>query len=94
MKEERTIFDIDDKPSAPEAPSTSHYDRIKLPATKQKALNAISGAEGTIPKTSKLGRDTSIHVNVASEVKEQLQPPHKTWKRKRKSLLSKVIVFS
>jgi len=89
LKEERTTFDMDDKSSIPEGTSTSHYRDKKLPGAKQKALNAISGVDDT-SKKSKLGTDSAIGVNVAFEAKEQLRPTDKTWKRKRKSMVSKV----
>lgn len=90
LKEERTTFDMDDKSGIPEGTSTSHYRDKKLPGAKQKALNAISGVDNTTSKKSKLGRDSAIDVNVAFEAKEQLRPADKTWKRKRKSMVSKV----
>ncbi|GLT61171.1 hypothetical protein SLA2020_338940 [Shorea laevis] len=90
LKEERTTFDMDDKSGIPEGTSTSHYRDKKLPGAKQKALNAISGVDNTTSKKSKLGRDSAIDVNVAFEAKEQLRPADKTWKRKRKSMVSKI----
>jgi hypothetical protein len=90
LKEERTTLDTDDKTSLPEAMSTSHSgDKIKLLGSKQKALHALSGVNGTTSKKSKLGRGSAIDVNVASEVKEQLQLADKASKRKRKSMVSK-----
>ncbi|XP_059437111.1 protein ALWAYS EARLY 2-like isoform X2 [Corylus avellana] len=90
LKEERTTFDMDDKSSIPEGTSTSHYRDKKVPGAKQKALNAISGVDDTTSKKSKLGRDSAVDVNVTFETKEQLRPADKTWKRKRKPMVSKI----
>ncbi|XP_018843585.1 protein ALWAYS EARLY 2-like isoform X2 [Juglans regia] len=92
LKEERIIFDMDYKSSAPEATSTSHHeDKNILSGAKEKALNAISRVDGTTSKMSKLVRDSSVDVIVTSEAKEQLQPVDKTLKRKRKPMISKVL---
>jgi hypothetical protein len=90
LKEDRTIFDMDDKSSIPEGTSTSHYRDKKVSGAKQKALNAISGVDDTTSKKSKLGRDSAVDVNVTFETKEQLRPADKAWKRKRKPMVSKV----
>lgn len=82
---------MDDKASLPEAMSTSHCaDKIKFLGSKQKARHTIAGVDGTISRKLKIGRDSAIDVNVASEEKEQLQLADKAWKRKRKSMVSKV----
>ncbi|XP_041020080.1 protein ALWAYS EARLY 2 isoform X2 [Juglans microcarpa x Juglans regia] len=92
LKEERIIFDMDYKSSAPEATSTSHHeDKNILSRAKEKAVNAISRVDGTTSKMSKLVRDSSVDVIVTSEAKEQLQPVDKTLKRKRKPMISKVL---
>ncbi|KAM3752669.1 hypothetical protein ACB098_03G036600 [Castanea mollissima] len=91
LKEERAILDMDDKASLPEAMSTSHCaDKIKFLGSKQKARHAIAGVDGTTSRKLKIGRDSAIDVNVASEEKEQLQLADKAWKRKRKSMVSKM----
>ncbi|XP_075658523.1 protein ALWAYS EARLY 2 isoform X6 [Castanea sativa] len=91
LKEERAILDMDDKASLPEAMSTSHCaDKIKFLGSKQKARHAIAGVDGTTSRKLKIGRDSAIDVNVASEEKEQLQLADKAWKRKRKSMVSKL----
>ncbi|KAM3704850.1 hypothetical protein ACJW31_03G037000 [Castanea mollissima] len=91
LKEERAILDMDDKASLPEAMSTSHCaDKIKFLGSKQKARHAIAGVDGTTSRKLKIGRDSAIDVNVASEEKEQLQLADKAWKRKRKSIVSKM----
>lgn len=91
LKEERAILDMDDKASLPEAMSTSHCaDKIKFLGSKQKARHTIAGVDGTTSRKLKIGRDSAIDGNVASEEKEQLQLADKAWKRKRKSMVSKV----
>ncbi|KAL0005955.1 hypothetical protein SO802_013516 [Lithocarpus litseifolius] len=91
LKEERAILDMDDKASLPEAMSTSHCaDKIKFMGSKQKARHAIAGVDGTTSRKLKIGRDSAIDVSVASEEKEQLQLADKAWKRKRKSMVSKM----
>lgn len=91
LKEERAILDMDDKASLPEAMSTSHCaDKIKFLGSKQKARHTIAGVDGTTSRKLKIGRDSAIDVNVASEEKEQLQLDDKAWKRKRKSMVSKI----
>ncbi|KAK4595854.1 hypothetical protein RGQ29_014085 [Quercus rubra] len=91
LKEERAILDMDEKASLPEAMSTSHCaDKIKFLGSKQKARHTIAGVDGTTSRKLKIGRDSAIDVNVASEEKEQLQLADKAWKRKRKSMVSKM----
>lgn len=95
LKEERTVFDMDYKSSAPEATSTSHHeDKNILLGGKERALNVISRVDCTTSKMSKLARDLSDDIIVTFETKEQLHPVDKTLKRKRKPTISKVIVFT
>ncbi|KAG2695565.1 hypothetical protein I3760_07G018600 [Carya illinoinensis] len=92
LKEERIIFDMDYKSSAPEATSISHHeDKNILSGAKEKAVNAISRVDGTTSKMSKLVRDSSVDIIVTSEAKEELLPVDKPLKRKRKPTISKVL---
>lgn len=86
------IVDKDDKSALPEATFTSqnNKDKIKLPGPKQKALHAVPGVEALTSKKSKLGRESENDINASAESKEQLPTPDRTWKRKRKSVISKV----
>lgn len=80
--------DKDDKSALPEATSTSHKrNKVKL--------CAVPGADTSTSKKSKLGKDIANDTNILSESKEQLPFADRTWKRKQKSMVSKVsIVYS
>lgn len=92
LKEEKTTLDMEDKGSVPEDTSTSQVrSRNKLPySAKQKVIHSTSGVEGTSSKKSKLGRDSTVDMNIASTMAQQPRSDTKTWKRKRKFLGQKV----
>ena len=84
--------DKDEKSAVPEATSRSqNRDKIKL-GLKQKVVHSVPGVEVSTSKKSKLGRETvnDSDTNALFESKEQLPSTDKTWKRKRKSMVSKV----
>ncbi|KAJ7977966.1 Protein ALWAYS EARLY 3 [Quillaja saponaria] len=91
LKEERRTVDKDDICGLPEATSISR-DKIKPPGTKQKGILAGSGIESATSRKSKLGTESEADDNAVSEAKDQLASTDKTWKRKRKSFMSKAIV--
>ncbi|PQQ06489.1 protein ALWAYS EARLY 2 isoform X3 [Prunus yedoensis var. nudiflora] len=91
LKEEGTNLDVEDKFSVPEATSTSQSrNKNKIPSAKHRVPFAISGVEGTNSKKSKLGREPAFDTTAVSESEQQLQSTTKTWKRKRKSSVSKI----
>lgn len=92
LKEEKTTLDMEDKCSIPEDTSTSQVrTRNKLPyPAKQKVIHSTSGVEGTSSKKSKLGRDSTVDMNIASTMEQQPRCDTKTWKRKRKFLGQKM----
>ncbi|CAJ1976134.1 unnamed protein product [Sphenostylis stenocarpa] len=83
LKGDRIAADKDNKSALPEATSTSHK-RHKL---KQSVVPEI---EVSTSKKSKLGKELTKDTNALSESKEQLPFADATWKRKRKSMVSKV----
>ncbi|XP_027363877.1 protein ALWAYS EARLY 2 isoform X3 [Abrus precatorius] len=83
LKRERMTTDKDDKFALPEATSTSHK-RHKLKHT------VVPEIELSTFKKSKLGKELAKDTNALSESKEQLPFADATWKRKRKSMVSKV----
>ncbi|PON37845.1 Protein LIN-9/Protein ALWAYS EARLY [Trema orientale] len=87
LKEERTTLDTEDKSSVPEATSQVR-NRNKFLGAKQKVPHSVSRVEG-ISKKSKLGRDSTVDISNDSTM-EQPYSATKTWKRKRKLLVSKV----
>lgn len=91
LKEEKTTFDTEDKCSPPEATSTSQsQNRNKFLGEKHKVPQSISGVETTSSRKSKLGRDSSVDINIIPEAELLLPSPTKACKRKRKSLVPKV----
>ncbi|XP_031260660.1 protein ALWAYS EARLY 2 isoform X2 [Pistacia vera] len=87
LKEERTVTDMDDKSSAPEATSTSIPDKLSGP--KEKAMRTITEVEGVIPRKSKQGRYSDIDVEVVTEAKEQPEPLSNSMKKRRKPIFTK-----
>jgi hypothetical protein len=71
--------DKDDKSALPEATSTSHKRNKVKP-------RAVPGADTSMSKKSKLGKDISNDNNVLSESKDQIPFADRTWKRKQKSM--------
>lgn len=91
LKEEGTKVDVEDKLSVPEGTSMSQFrNKNKLPSAKQRLPPAISGVDGTSSKKSKIASDLALDINAVSESEQQVQSTTKTWKRKRKSSVSKV----
>ncbi|TKY52226.1 ALWAYS EARLY 2 protein [Spatholobus suberectus] len=83
LKGERMAADKDDKPALPEATSTGH----KRHKVKHCVVPKI---EVSTSKKSKPGKESAKDTNALSESKEQLPFADTTWKRKRKSTVSKV----
>ncbi|MED6120142.1 hypothetical protein PIB30_018353 [Stylosanthes scabra] len=93
LKEERTTVDKDEKPAVPEVTSTSQNRDKSKHSLKQKVVPSVPGVELSSSKKSKVGRAT-VNDNDSKalfESKEQLPSDDKTWKRKRKSMVSKVV---
>ncbi|XP_028770851.1 protein ALWAYS EARLY 2 [Neltuma alba] len=91
LKEERMTVDKDDKTALPETTFTSqNRDKLKLPGPKQKVFHAVPGVDASTMRKSKLGRELENETNASAESKE-LITPDKTWKRKRKSVVSKAV---
>ncbi|MED6218658.1 hypothetical protein PIB30_028497 [Stylosanthes scabra] len=93
LKEERTTVDKDEKPVVPEVTSTSQNRDKNKHSLKQKVVPSVPGVELSSSKKSKIGRVT-VNDNDSKalfESKEQLPSDDKTWKRKRKSMVSKVV---
>ncbi|KAJ1380909.1 SANT/Myb domain [Sesbania bispinosa] len=92
LKEEKMTVDKDEKSALPEGTSTSqNRDKIKLPGLKQKIVHAVHGVEISTSKKSKLGGESVDDANALFESKEQFTSADRTWKRKRKSMVSKVV---
>lgn len=83
LKGERTIVDKDDKSALPEASSTSHKRNTVKPCV-------VPGVEASTSKESKLGKESANDSNTLSESKEQLLFADRKWKRKQKTVVSKV----
>ncbi|XP_047148954.1 protein ALWAYS EARLY 2-like isoform X3 [Vigna umbellata] len=83
LKGDRISADKDGKSALPEATLTSHK-RHKL------KHSVVPEIEVSTSKKSKLGKESTKDTNVLSESKEQLPIADATWKRKRKSVVSKV----
>ncbi|KAK7277936.1 hypothetical protein RJT34_22956 [Clitoria ternatea] len=83
LKGGRTTADKDDKSSLPEATSTSH----KKYKVKHVVVPEI---EVSTSKKSKFGKESAMDSNALSASKEQLPFADTAWKRKRKSMVSKV----
>ncbi|KAJ1417119.1 SANT/Myb domain [Sesbania bispinosa] len=92
LKEEKMTVDKDEKSALPEGTSTSqNRDKIKLPGLKQKIVHAVHGVQVSTSKKSKLGGGSVDDANALFESKEQFTSADRTWKRKRKSMVSKVV---
>ncbi|XP_044482758.1 protein ALWAYS EARLY 2 isoform X2 [Mangifera indica] len=87
LKEERTVTDMDDKSSAPEATSTSYPN--KLPGPNEKVLRTVTVVEGLSPRISKRGRYSDIDVENVREAEEQPESPSNSMKKRRKPILTK-----
>lgn len=72
----------DDKSALPEATSRSHK--------RNKKLGVVPGIEASTSKKSKFGKESANDTNALSESKDQLLFAAKAWKRKQKSVVSKV----
>ncbi|XP_022640908.1 protein ALWAYS EARLY 1 isoform X5 [Vigna radiata var. radiata] len=83
LKGDRISADKDSKSALPEETLTSHK-RHKL------KHSVVPEIEVSTSKKSKLGKESTKDTNVLSESKEQLPFADTTWKRKRKSVVSKV----
>ncbi|KAJ1387434.1 SANT/Myb domain [Sesbania bispinosa] len=83
LKGERMAVDKDDKSALPEETSTSH-NRYKH------KLCVVPGVEAAAPKKSQLRKESGIDTNALSESKEKLPLVDRTWKRKQKSMISKL----
>ncbi|XP_057962765.1 protein ALWAYS EARLY 2-like isoform X2 [Malania oleifera] len=93
LKDEKATFDATDKLSAPEAMSPSHQkDKSRLLGSK--AIHPLHGVEVATPRKSQPPKDAESDVNDSSETKVQSQFASKAWKRKRKSLSSKISAHS
>lgn len=86
LKGDRISADKDSKSALPEETLTSHK-RHKL------KHSVVPEIEVSTSKKSKLGKESTKDTNVLSESKEQLPFADTTWKRKRKSVVSKVNIF-
>lgn len=83
LKGDRISTDKDGKSALPEGTLTSH----KRHKHKHSVVPEI---EVSTSKKSKLGKESTKDTSVLSESKEQLPFADATWKRKRKSVVSKV----
>lgn len=92
LKEERITVDKDEKSALPKGTSTSqNRDEVKFPGLKQKIVHAVHGVEVSTSKKSKLRTESVNDTNLLFESKEKLpSAADRTWKRKRKSMISKV----
>lgn len=91
LKEERTVTDMDDKSSAPEATSTSYPN--KLPGPNEKVLRTVTVVEGLSPRISKRGRYSDIDVENVREAEEQPESPSNSMKKRRKPILTKKVII-
>jgi hypothetical protein len=76
--------DKDDKSALPEATSTSHKRNKVKP-------RAVPGADTSMSKKSKLGKDISNDTNALSESNDQIPFADRTWKRKQKSMKVSIV---
>ncbi|KAJ1377648.1 SANT/Myb domain [Sesbania bispinosa] len=84
LKGERMAVDKDDKSALPEETSTSHN-------RYEHKLCVVPGVEASASKKSKLGKESGIDTDALSESKEKLPLVDRTWKRKQKSMISKIL---
>ncbi|XP_028184337.1 protein ALWAYS EARLY 2-like isoform X3 [Glycine soja] len=83
LKGERMVADKNNRSALPEATSTSHK-RHKL------KYSVVPKIEVSTSKESKIGKEPTKDTNALSESKEKLPFADTAWKRKRKSMGSKV----
>ncbi|XP_061348443.1 protein ALWAYS EARLY 2-like [Gastrolobium bilobum] len=86
LKEGRMIVEKAKKSTFPEG--TQNIDKI-LPDSRQKVVHAGPGIEVSTSPKSKLERESVNDTNALFESKEHILSAYKTWKRKRKSMVSK-----
>ncbi|KAK7284354.1 hypothetical protein RJT34_19099 [Clitoria ternatea] len=95
LKEGKKTVGKDEKSALPKGTSTGqNRDKIKLPSLKPKVVHAVPGVEVANSKKYKLERESKNNSNALLESKEQPPPADRSLKRKRKVMVSKLLLYS
>ncbi|GKV18563.1 hypothetical protein SLEP1_g28925 [Rubroshorea leprosula] len=90
FKEDGTALETDEKSTIPEAASMSHHrHKIKHLGLREKSVKVINAVEDSPSRKSKVERYSTTNKKAASKTKQQPELTNNTWKRKRKSFVSK-----
>lgn len=91
VKEEKRNVDGAGKRNLPGSTSTNHQkDRTRISVNKVRGNRPMAGADVSVQKSTKLGKDLSLELSATSEGKQQPdQSGGKVWKKKRKSSAAK-----
>ncbi|GKU97737.1 hypothetical protein SLEP1_g10838 [Rubroshorea leprosula] len=90
-KEEGTALETDEKSSAPKAGSMGqHRHKSNSLGLREKSVKVINKVEDASYRKSKLRRSSTTNKKALSKITQQPEPTNSTWKRKRKSSISKV----
>ncbi|GLT50448.1 hypothetical protein SLA2020_239340 [Shorea laevis] len=90
FKDDGTALETDEKSIIPKAASMSHHrHKIKHLGLREKSVKVINAVEDSPSRKSKVERYSTTNKKAASKTKQQPEPTNNTWKRKRKSFMSK-----
>ncbi|GLT28915.1 hypothetical protein SLA2020_038170 [Shorea laevis] len=90
FKEDGTALETDEKSSAPGAGSMGqHRHKSNSLGLREKSVKVINKVEDASYRKSKLRRSSTTNKNALSKMTQQPEPTNSTWKRKRKSSISK-----